>query len=328
MPPPKQPADAEGTAAPPQPAGAPAAERAATTAAGAGADYGAPGALSFRDFGPMARIDPDNVRRAADLYYIGMLDRVGAYRAVAQLVENFMAGVDLGGDDLTSKVCAYIRRAPLRLSPEERHGVIRRLLADGTLERLLERLSRAMLAWELSRRPYGSGLAPALTSLSEHPARLAVVRSIEQLLLFVDDHGDGAAGLVAHEAGLELIDVLDILDERALRAAAPGEAADDVFAVIASLFTDEADRPTEWESRQMARMAASGRKILLLMATHAEDLDKGSDGDFGTLGELVDQWRAAHESTSGPVAAEPDEADDEAADEDRLHVIRLRRRAG
>jgi hypothetical protein len=302
------------------------------TTGATGAGVAAPGELVFPYFVGVEGVQADSIRSCADAYYEGMFERIGAYRAVARLAERFLDGLDLGSGELRDRLVEYIRRQPLRLTPEDRNRVILRMFADTTLESLMVRFSDAMIAWDLSRRPAGTALTPSLVLVPESAARLAVIAAIEDLELFLDAEGAGGVGFVTDEAGKQLIEAFAILDDPDLRVHVAGDDVDDMFAVITGLLTGEEDVPTDVEAHQMARMASSGRKVFLKIADHVDgftDVDDGAfDGDLATLGALVYQWRAAHGSLSPDVtdaAAGTAGQDEDAADESRLQVIRLRR---
>lgn len=292
--------------------------------------------LGLPSFERIEGIEPDNLRTAADAYHEGMFELIGAFRAIDELVARFLGGLNLGTVDLRNNLCNYMRQEPLRLTREDRYRVLS-LFADETLERLLLRLSDAVIAFDLSRAPGGIALTPA--TLPEAATRLAVIEVIEELELFLDDAGGGGANFVTNEVGKQLRDILFILDDPDLRCHVAGDDIDDVFAIIAGLLASEKDRPPELEVRQMARKASFGRKIFLEIADHVEavnnaDVLAGADpdaadvfepGELDVIGALAYQWRVAHGSLYPDVAEEAD-ADEEAADESRLQVIRLRSR--
>jgi hypothetical protein len=282
-------------------------------------------------------IDPANLRTAGDAYYEGMLDRIGAFRAIDELVARFLGGLNITSGDITgetttsgdlrSKLCNYMRQEPLRLPPEERDPVLR-LFDDPTLERLLQRLADTIIAFDLSARPDSNALTSAAVPVGA--ARLAVIAAIEDLELFLDAKGGGGVCFVTNEVGRQLTEILQILDSPELRQHIPGNDIDDLFSVIDGLLGDDKDRPKDWEARQLARKASTGRKIFVAIAdqiaapkANADDR-LFTDAEIDTIARFVYEWRAAHGCMY--IDGVDDAADGQAADERRLEVIRLRRR--
>jgi hypothetical protein len=256
-------------------------------------------------------------------------------RDIDTLVARFLNGLNLGTVDLRNNLCNYMRQEPLRLTREDRYRVLS-LFADEALERILLRLSDAVIAFDLSRTQ--NGIVFTAATLPEAATRLAVIEAIEELELFLDARG-GGANFVTNEVGKQLRDILVILDDPELRCHVGGDDVDDVFAIIAGLLADEKDRPPDWEVRQMARKASFGRKIFLAIAEHVDAVNSaeviaGADpdaadvferGELEEIGALAYQWRAAH-GCLYPEVADDAGADEEAAEESQLQVIRLRRR--
>lgn len=284
---------------------------------------------------PVAGIDPANLRTAGDAYYEGALERIGAFRAIDELVKRFLGGLNLTSSALRSALCDYMRQEPLRLSPEERDPVLS-LFEDATLERLLLRFSDASIAFDLSARPESTALTPVAVPVEA--ARLAVVAAIEDLELFLDDKGGGGVSFVTNEVGTQLMDILQILNDPDLPNHVPGDDVDDVFSVITGLLPGDKDLPTDLEARQLARKASAGRRIFVEIANRIDPLVVAGDAsDVSSVGGFTDEelqsigvfayeWRAAQGSVYGPmyIAGVDDAADGQVADENRLKVIRLR----
>lgn len=320
---------------PPEPGQAHSGGATSQTSLGRGEACGVPGILDLPCLHRSAGVAADNILTCGDAYYVGMFAQIGAYRAIAALVARFLDGLNLSSDELRSKLCAYIKHKPLRLACEDRYRGVLSLSRDATLERLLVGLSNAMIELDLARGP--RSITTSRGSLPEPAARIAVLTAIEALLLFLDEKGGGGGVLVTHEAATELLEIFAILAEPELRCHVQGDDVDDIIAVIAGLLANETDRPNEWEAHQMTRKACFGRKIFQAIAPTTSPavmtqkpetpaLTELSDHDLETLAVLVYEWRAAH----GPMydeAVEDAGEDDEAADENRLQVIRLRRRA-
>jgi hypothetical protein len=295
---------------------------------GADEACGVPGDLDFRYFGFSERIDPLNVTAAGDRYYEGKLSQAGTFRAADQLVERFIHGLEIRDHELRNRLCDYAKKEPLRLSPVDRDRVIVGLSGSATLERLMVRLATAVTRWDLSRGSGSIVFTPSLHPLPEPAARLAVITAIHALQVFSDEAGGGGIRLVTNEAGKQLIEIITILEQIALQADVLRHPVDDLFGVIAVLLKHEQPSPTASEGRQMARMASAGRKILHEIAAYDHDLADGdpSDADLDRIGALAYDWQAAHdslrfESTDGAGR------DEEAEDERRTQVIRMRRRA-
>jgi hypothetical protein len=291
----------------------------------------APVALEFPCFEQLEGIQGESLRTAGDAYYEGMFERVGAFRAIDELTRRFLGGLNLGfAGELRGRLTNYMRREPLRIAAQER-GRALSLFGDATLERLLVRVSDAVIAFDLSRRPGGIALTP--TTLPEAAAQLDVIAAIENLELFLDGAGGGGVSFIADEVGRQLMEIIDILNDPDLRCHVAGNDVDDLFAVIAGLLEREKDRPSDWEARQMARQACSGRKIFRTLADQVGgklDLDATGPGGFGVADlnaiiALVYDWRAAHGSLYGGVV-EVAAAVGDAAAQSQAQVIRLRRR--
>ena len=344
----------------PGPGGTPAG---ATTATGGGTQYAAtgdtPGALTTGSTGPgcgdrsnllfldpppvgsleripIAGIDPANLRTAGDAYYEGALERIGAFRAIDELVERFLGGLNLTSSALRSALCNYMRQEPLRLSPEDREPVLS-LFEDATLEGLLLRFSDASIAFDLSARPESTALTPVAVPVEA--ARLAVIAAIEDLELFLDDKGGGGVSFVTNEVGTQLMEILQILNDPDLPNHVPGDDVDDVFSVITGLLPGDKDLPTDLEARQLARKASAGRRIFVEIANRIDPLIGSDDSSAGvssvggftdeelqSIGVFAYEWRAAQGSVYGSMymAGVDDAADGQVADENRLKVIRLR----
>jgi hypothetical protein len=342
----------------PEPA-LPAPSMTSTKETGTGGGCGEPVILDFPCFDDLEGIQGDNLRTSGDAYYEGMFERIGAFRAIDELIRRFLGGLNLGFEGmLRSRLTDYMRQEPLRIPAADRQRVLS-LFGDATLERLLVRLADTVIAFDLSRRPGGIALTPS--TLPEAAAQLDVITAIEDLELFLDGAGGGGVSFVTDEVGKQLMEILRILNDPELRCHIPGNDVDDVFSVIAGLLPHEKDRPTDWEARQMARQACSGRKIFCTLAEHVDGprgatatatdaalADAFAPADLEAIIALVYEWRAAHGSMYG--GAVPGSmygggmhggamhgggatyggdagASEQAADESRLQVIRLRRRA-
>jgi hypothetical protein len=302
-------------------------------------------ALTFLDpLEGLEGIDPANLLTAGDAYYEGMLEYIGTFRAIDELVARFVGGLNLTsgnpilasppepGAELRSNLCNYMRQEPLRVAPEDRRPVLS-LFGDKTLERLLLRLSDTVIAFDLSARPESTALTSSVLPVGA--ARLAFVAAIEDLELFLDARGGGGVCYITNEVGGQLMEILQILNDPDVRLRVPGNDVDDVFAVIDALLANKQGRPTDWEARQLARKASTGRAIFAAFAdqiTQASPLEVNppgasifSDDDLNTIGGLVYEWRAAH----GGVYLDgvDDAGTNERADENRLQLLRLRRRA-
>ncbi|MEA2272100.1 MAG: hypothetical protein QOI98_808 [Solirubrobacteraceae bacterium] len=291
---------------------------------------------------PVGGIDPENLLTAGDAYYEGALARIGAFRAIDELIARFLGGLNLtsGNVDvnttptpspgLRNKLCNYMRKKPLRLAPEDRYPVLS-LFDDPMLECLLLRLADAVIAFDLSARPNSQALTPSAVPVAA--ARLVLFAAIEDLELFLDAKGGGGVSFVTNEVGTQLMDIIRILNDDDLRSHVPGNDVDDVFAVIAGLLAGQKEVPTDFEARQLARKASAGRRIFTEIAkqvrpdvpqTAAVDpVDPDfTDPELETLGALAYEWRAAHGCTY--IEGVDDAADGQKADENRLKVLRLR----
>jgi hypothetical protein len=234
-----------------------------------------------------------------------------------------------------------MRQEPLRVPRAIREPVLS-VFGDERLERLLLRLSDAVIAFDLSVRPDSIAVAPAV--LPQAAARVNLITAIEDLELYGDAKGGGGVCYVTNEVGRQLAEILQILDNPDLRLHVPDYDVDDLFSVIVGLRQNEKHLPTDWELRQLARKGTLGRRIFRAMAAQIDgdaagvdtvpatirerDASRGSfsDPDLDTIGGLAYEWRAAARGgyDDGPNDAGTDERK---ADEDRMKMIRLRQRA-
>jgi hypothetical protein len=281
---------------------------------------------------PVKGIEGANLRTAGDAYYEGMLERIGAFRAIDELVARFLGGLNITSAALRNKLCNYMRQEPLRVPRDDRYPVLS-LFGDATLERLLLRLSDAVVAFDLSARSDSIALVPA--AVPQAAARLALIAAIEDLALLLDAKGGGGVCYVTNEVGRQLSEILQILDSDDLRPHVPGNDVDDVFSIIQGLLPNAKDLPSDLEARQLARKASAGRRLVVEISTQVFGaVSQGTatqgavavrdpfDGDLSAIGGFIYEWRAAH----GGVYIEgvDDCADGQAADDNRLKVIRLR----
>jgi hypothetical protein len=283
--------------------------------------------LDFPELEEVDGVDAANLAAAGDAYYEGMLQRIGSFRAIDELAARFLGGLNIASPDLREAIGDYLRDEPLRRPQSERDPVLA-LFTDPALERLLLRLSDAVVAFDLSVRPEAIAIGPSF--LPQDAARIAFVTAIEDLELFLDAKGGGGVAFVTEEVGKELAAVIRILNDPDLRAHVPGNDVDDLFSVIAGLLPDAQDIPTDWEARQLARKGGFGRRIFQAIAQQIITPPKPgkplfTDAELNTIGDLVYQWRAAQGSVYA-MSADMPAADEQAAVEDGLNVIRLRRR--
>ncbi|MDX6680345.1 MAG: hypothetical protein QOG94_384 [Solirubrobacteraceae bacterium] len=291
--------------------------------------------LDFPCFEALEGIQFQTLCTSADAYYESIFERIGAFRAIDELVKRFLAGLnfDFGGQ-LRNRLNDYMRDEPLRVSREDRQRVLGPF-GDVTLERLLVRLSDAVIAFDLSRQT--NAVAISASTLPQAAAQLDVIAALEDLELFLDGAGGGGVSFITDEVGKQLIEILNILNDPELRCHVPGNDIDDVFAVIGGLLAQDKDRPMDWQARQLARQACSGRQLFNTLATHVQSVDVDTtstgivladsfaQGDLDTIIGLVYEWRAAHNSVSPQVVDATVMDKTAAAEERQLNVIRLRR---
>lgn len=300
--------------------------------------------LALLELGRLEGIEAANLCTAGDAYYEGMLECIGAFRAIDELTRRFRGGLNLASVPLRNDLCDYMRQEPLRVPRAIRDPVLS-LFGDETLERLLLRLSDSVIALDLSVRP--GSVAVAAAAVPQEAARTDLITSIEDLELFCDAKGGGGVCYVTNEVGRQLTEIVQVLDNPELRVHVPDNDVDDFFSVIAGLLRNVKDLPTDRELRQLARKGSFGRRIIRAIAAQIDGVDAGvgtapttvrgrdasrgsfSDADLDTIGALVYEWRAAARGAYIDRARDACDSrtDERTADEDRVKMIRLRHRA-
>lgn len=290
---------------------------AAQPAPAAPATAGYAGPLTFTALDVSGAPDPDSVHKSGAIHFEGVLSRLGAYRAARVLNKQFLAGdLDVEPGTLRDLLCALALAEPQRLPQGIRDSVIVDPARDAELAELVDELCETVTIWDLSRRKTFAGAAP-----SESAARRRLVDQVERIAVFADENGRSGRGLVARQAGEELIDILAILQHAEIAAHVPGTS---LFARLDTLLAHELDRPTEAEARRLADLAVAGRDLQYAIAGLLPDLASAKNADLDAIGALAFDFRTAAGRGHDPVAAAGAAVNGDAESESKRLLLTLR----
>jgi hypothetical protein len=239
----------------------------------------------------------DNVRAVESIYLAYMLDEMGAFRVLERIAELFRQGLLPLGQGRLAEALFHVARPGERMPARDRAAFYTQVLGvaggQGGGEPNREFLSlwlRFVVAVSMFARQYGTaGLVAPRT-----PANAGVRAAARALAANASAHGGGVVQFAARELALQVQQMIDLLEDRALRSAF---GARDMWQVI-----EHVNQNHLGGARNVARYRAqadAGRQVLQWLAEHAEVLgpaapvDSGGPSDDSVVVEAVEQWLAA-----------------------------------
>jgi hypothetical protein len=239
----------------------------------------------------------DNVRAVESIYLAYMLDEMGAFRVLERIAELFRQGLLPLGQGRLAEALFHVARPGERMPARDRAAFYAQVLGvaggQGGGEPNREFLSlwlRFVVAVSMFARQHGTaGLVAPRT-----PANAGVRAAARALAANASAHGGGVVQFAARELALQVQQMIDLLEDRDLRAAF---GARDMWQVI-----EHVNQNHLGGARNVARhraLAEAGRQVLQWLATYADDLGaatpvgSGGPSDDSDVVEAVEQWLAA-----------------------------------